>query len=184
MKPHQLTASILLLALACTRPVYAEVYRSIDEHGNVTFTNEATPGAERMQLKPLSVYGAPVPKAGTKNTVSATDTAEGYESVEIVSPQPDETVRNNPGTVTVTASSKPALDGQTGHRYLFILDGKPVDKPQTEPAKMLSNIDRGEHRVEVAVVDARGRELARSKATRFFLHRQTIFNPARSGGAK
>ncbi|WP_207891769.1 DUF4124 domain-containing protein [Thiogranum longum] len=183
MKHRQLTVSVMLLVLACTTSVSAEVYRSVDQHGNVTFTNQATPGAEPVQLKPLSVYGAPVLKTDVKSTASEEDKTQGYESVEIISPLPDETVRDNPGNVAVTVSSKPPLDSREGHRYQFILDGQAVDKPQTATTKVLTGVDRGEHQIEVTVVDAKGRELARSSATRFFLHRQTIFNPARSGGA-
>lgn len=182
MKPTQLTASFVWLVLVCTTTVSAEVYRIVDEHGNVTFTNEAISGAEPVQLKPLSVYSAPVVNSSAKISVADADKAQAYESVEIISPRPEETVRDNPGNVPVTVSSKPSLNSSKGHKYQFFLDGKPVGKPQTVATKTLSNVDRGEHLVEVAVVDARGKELARSQPTRFFLHRQTVFNPARSGG--
>ncbi len=182
MKPCQLTALVVWLALVCTTSVSAEVYRIVDEHGNVTFTNQAISGAEPVQLKPLSVYSAPVVKSAAKISVADPDKAQVYESVEIISPRPEETVRDNPGNVAVTVSSKPSLDSRKGHKYQFFLDGKAVGKPQTAATKTLSNVDRGEHRLEVAVVDAKGRELARSKTVRFFLHRQTVFNPARRGG--
>lgn len=183
MKPSQLAASVIWLILVSTTSVSAEVYRIVDEHGNVTFTNEAISGAEPVKLKPLSVYSAPAVKSTAKiNVADADKTRQAYESVEIISPRPDETVRDNPGNVAVTVSSKPSLESNKGHKYQFFLDGKPVGKPQTVATKMLSNVDRGEHLVEVAVFDARGKELARSRPTRFFLHRQTIFNPARSGG--
>jgi hypothetical protein len=175
--------TLFLLAVVCTTSASAEVYRSIDEHGNVTFTNQPTQGAEPVQLKPLSVYEAPTVKPASNKNIADSTKVPAYESVEIISPKADETLRDNTGNVTVTAGSKPALDSRLGHRFQFYLNGKPVDKPQAAVTKTFPNVDRGEHRVEVAIVDSKGRELARSQAVRFFLHRQTIFSPVRGGGA-
>lgn len=175
--------ALFLLAIIFVAPVSAEVYRSVDEHGNVSFSSEATKGAEPVKLRPLSVYGAPAIKPSSHKNISVSSAeAAGYESVEIISPKADETLRDNPGNITVTVGSQPALDRKQGHRFQFFLDGKPFDKPQAGSTKAFTNVDRGEHRVEVAIVDSKGREIARSQATRFFLHRQTIFNPARRSG--
>jgi len=177
------TRSLLLLAILFLTPASAEVYRSIDEYGNVSFSNKAEKGAEPVKLRPLSVYDAPTVKPASNNNNDDSDNASGYESVEIVAPKAEETVRDNPGNVTATVSSKPTLDRNSGHRFQFFLDGKAIDKPQIAATKVFTNVDRGEHRVEVAIVAGKGHELVRSKAIRFFLHRQTIFNPARKGAA-
>ena len=179
MRQYHPSSAMLLLALACTMPASAEVYRSVDKQGNVTYTNQAADGAEPVQLKPLSVYDAPDLKSADENIAGDSSDASIYKSIAITSPQADETLRDNSGNVTVTASSEPALDSKAGDRYLFFLDGKAYGKPQVAATKALVEVDRGEHQVGVAVVDASGKQLMRSKPTRFFLHRQTIFNPAR-----
>jgi len=178
MRQHHLTGALLLTATLLAGSVSAEIYRSVDEHGNVTFTNQPVKGAEPVQLKPLSVYGAPRIKS-IADSKAVVDKAPAYRSVTIIAPRPDETVRDNPGNVTVKAGSDPALNQGAGHRFQFFLDGKPVGDPQTAPTKTFANVDRGEHRVAVAVVDSRGKTIVRSEPVRFFLHRQTIFNPAR-----
>ena len=175
------TRAIFFLAIVCAAPVTAEVYRTIDENGNVTFSNLPTKGAERVQLKPLSVYSAPVVKAVSNKTISVPDDkASHYESVEILSPKAEETLRSNPGNITIVAGSKPALDSKSGHRFQFFLDGKPIGKPQSAETMTINAVDRGEHKVAVAIVDAKGKQLLRSKESVFFLHRQTVFNPARN----
>lgn len=180
MRQYHTAGAMLLLTIVYATSVSAAVYRSVDEQGNVTYTNQAGNGAEPVKLKPLSVYEAPDLKSATDNDADKSSDAISYKSVAIISPQADETIRDNAGNITVTASSEPALFHQEGHKFQFFLDGKPLGKPQAIATKALSSVDRGEHQVAVAVVDANGKQLMRSKATRFFLHRQTIFNPARA----
>jgi len=183
MRQYPTAGALLLLTMVYAASVPAAVYRSVDAQGNVTYTNQATKGAERIKLKPLSVYSAPRLKP-VSDTEDVSSSEPGYKSVSIVSPKADETVRDNPGNVTVTAGSEPTLSRKEGHKFQFYLDGKPIGKPQPEATKTFPGVDRGEHHVAVAVVDANGKLLKRSKPTRFFLHRQTIFNPARSGSNK
>lgn len=169
---------MLLLATVCINSVSAEVYRSVDRNGNVTYTNKAVKGAEKIKLKPLSVYSAPEFKSANKGPEEPSG-FPGYKSVVITAPAEDATLRDNPGNVTVTAGSEPALDLREGHKFQFFLDDKSVGEPQESSTKMLANLDRGEHQVGVAIVDVNGKSLKRSKKTRFFLHRQTLHSPAR-----
>ncbi len=181
MRRYPATGALLFMAILYATPSAATIYRTVDAQGNVTFTNHAEKGAEPVKLKPLSVYSAPEFKTTNAQEAGKTPAVSRYQSVSILSPKADETVRDNPGNVTVTAGSEPALSRKQGHNFQFFLDGKPVGKPQPGATKILPGVDRGEHRVAVAVVSASGKLLKRSKAVRFFLHRQTIFNPARRG---
>ena len=173
----------LVLALLVAAPAGAEIYRKVDADGNVTYTNTPGDGATPVELKPLTVYDAPPApsRPGTSGTgAEKTPAAPPYRALGLVSPVPEQTLRSNPGNIELRASSTPAL--RPGDHYQFYLDGAPVGERATSPSVQLQHIDRGEHRAEVAIVDARGQELIRSKPVVFYLHRQTLFNPARQGG--
>ncbi len=180
MRHYHPVGAMLLIAVVYATPASAEVYRSVDAQGNVTFTNQPAQGAEPVKLRPLSVYDAPDLKSTKDENLDDASDASLYKSVAIISPQADDTLRDNPGNVTVMAASEPALESRAGHKFQFFLDGKPFGKPQDAATKILTDVDRGEHQVQVAVVDVNGKQLIQSETTRFFLHRQTIYNPARN----
>ena len=178
MRQFNPAGAMLLLAIVYATPTSAEVYRSVDAQGNVTFTNQPAQGAEPVKLRPLSVYDAPELKSTNGDNADDVSDAALYKSVAILSPQADDTLRDNPGNVTVAAGSEPALERRAGHKFQFFLDGKPDGKPQDAAMKTLTDVDRGEHQVAVAIVDVNGKQLLQSEPVRFFLHRQTIHNPA------
>ena len=62
-----------------------------------------------------------------------------------------EDLRANNGTFTVTVLIKPRLQGP--HLLRLLLDGQPYGQPGNVPILQLVNIDRGEHRLAVQVID-------------------------------
>lgn len=172
-----------VLLLICSS-AYAAVYRTVDEHGNVVFTDDPGANGEPVKLPPLSTV--PPPKyTGKKESVpeDIQPQAPVYEIVRIVAPTQDETLRDNPGNVTVKVAVKPKLDKAAGHRIQYYLDGQPWLKPSPSGTAVLSPVDRGTHTVAAAVVNASGEVLKRSDDVRFYLHRQSINFPNRPGGA-
>lgn len=61
LKPH--FAPLLLTLLIC--PAWADIYKHVDEHGNITFTNTPIKGAQRVIIE--SGYPAPRPAAKAKS---------------------------------------------------------------------------------------------------------------------
>ena len=56
-----LTAIGMLLIFAVCAQAYAQVYKTVDENGNVVYTDQPPEdGSEPIKLKPLSVIEAPV----------------------------------------------------------------------------------------------------------------------------
>ncbi len=158
--------------------VSAAVYRTVDPEGNVIFTDQPASGAEEVELPPVPTYQAPRyrPPASRPDD-AASPPAPGYRKFAVVSPAPDETVRDNPGNVTVVLAIEPDLDKAAGDRIQIYLDGKPVGKPTTSLQAVLSNVDRGEHRVSAAIVDRNKKTIRRTEPVRFFLHRQSRLFP-------
>ena len=155
------------------------IYQSVDSQGNVVFSDNPSADAEPVKLPQLPTYSAPSYKsvASDSSETDQEDQQNPYKSLTIVQPEQEGTVRDNPGNVLVTTVSDPRL--RSNDRLQFYLDGLPTGEPVKTPQAVLSNVPRGEHRVEVAIVDNSGSELIRSSSTTFYLHRQTINSPAR-----
>jgi len=174
-----------LLCLLLSLPLSAEIYKWVDEQGNVHYgDNPAGADAKPMgKLPGLSTYAPPqLPELdGTKDDATAAqppgDAHPGYKVLKIVSPEPEATVRSAPGEVSVFVALDPLL--QEGDYLQVILDGKPLPGKHTSTVIQLSNVDRGEHRIAVAVHDAGGKRLKQSESHVFYLHR-TIAKPKKT----
>jgi hypothetical protein len=81
-----LASGLTCLALAWSGWVHAEIYKFVDENGNVTYTNMPRPGAKKLQLGPLS--GKP----------AATETKVGKPRSATSNPTPGYFPRVDPGT--------------------------------------------------------------------------------------
>lgn len=160
-----------------TGAVAAPVYKSIDEHGNVVYTDEPGSNGKQVDLPPLSTYPAPDLKPMTIDSPADGSRDQpgsaGYKSLVITQPSQEATVRDNTGAVEVQAALTPALNEAAGHRFQFYLDGKAVGEPLSVPKATTENVDRGAHEVQVVVTDAAGNVLKRSESVRFYLHRMS-----------
>jgi len=60
-------AALLILGLIVSLPVHADIYKYVDESGQVTYTNLPRRGAKRLNLGPVETQAAPLRKkeAGT-----------------------------------------------------------------------------------------------------------------------
>lgn len=179
------TINIILVAagLLLAGNVDAAVYKSVDEQGNVVYTDEPAGNGEPIKLPPLSTVPPPKykPSPASSAPSDVAGATPGYEELAIVAPTQDETIRDNTGSITVRVSIKPSLDKAAGHRLQYYLDGQKHGEPSTSDQTLFPNVDRGAHTAEVAIVDASGKEVKRSADVRFYLHRQSTNFPRGPG---
>lgn len=180
---------VLLLPLAAQ----GEIYKWVDEKGNVHYGDEPqVPGAERMKKLPgLSTYSPPpLPqeKRGeleeqgdevSRDVIEPTPAHPGYRQIKIIGPEDQATVRSSPGEVPVFVALDPVL--REGDYLKVILDGKPLPERYSSTVILLKNVDRGEHKVAVAVHGKDGKKLLQSAANTFYLHRTIARKPAPRG---
>ncbi len=151
-----------LLPLAAS----AAVYKWIDEEGNVVYSDKPRAGAKKLNLPPPSVYTPPsTPPAAKATRKKEKEDSAGYR-VLIVSPQQDETIRDNTGAVTVQMVLEPSLNVEAGHQLVLLLDG--IKQPGNSMLQ-LQNVDRGSHTVQIKVEDAEGKTLASSNVITFHM---------------
>lgn len=162
------------LLLACGN-ANAAVYKTVDEQGNIIYTDDPNSKGKAVDLPPLSTVPPSTNATEKPGKIPAeADRSARYQAVTVVSPTQDGTVRDNPGQVSVKVQVAPALDSKAGDRIQYLLDGKPQGEPSTSDTVTFNNVDRGEHTVQAVVIDAAGKELKRSAAVRFYLHRQSV----------
>ena len=158
----------------------AEVYKVVDEDGNVTYTDTApSPDAVPVKLRGLSVISPqkPSPSKEDKEPVGAEgdpDDAvqsirklrDGYRDFSIVSPAPDQTFWGTDNTVTVAWNTRYAL--QPGMKVIIYVN----NEAREETANSMVNLDeiwRGTHEVHAELVDARDRIIATTGKVSFHM---------------
>jgi hypothetical protein len=170
----------VLLLLAALVPVYAEVYRSVDEDGNVIFSDTPREGSESIELRETTVVPALKPQRRRSSSAPvAGNVALPYESIAIASPPHEETLRDQQ-QVDVSVALAPGLQTDFGHEVQLYVDGAPFGNPGSATQFVLEEVERGEHKLQAAVLDRSGRELKRSKSSVFFFHKHSVLSPARA----
>lgn len=94
--------------------------------------------------------------------------ADVYESVRIVSPEPEEAVHDNNGNVTVAVTVLPHLRAETGDHFIVLLDNS-VAASGSNQVFQLSSIERGSHTLQVQLVTANGTVVATSPPVTFYM---------------
>jgi hypothetical protein len=166
--------SVLLILLAAS--VQADVYKSVNEKGEIVYSDQPAPNAKRMQLPDLPTYTAPTIPVFSSAPETA-PVASPYKSVKIVAPENDATIRDNQGVVRVQVALNPPLMTKVGHKIQFYLNGEPHGMPVGTPSISFSNLDRGTYTLTTSVLDAKGDVLVSTDPVIFHLHRESLLNP-------
>ncbi|MCZ6640524.1 MAG: DUF4124 domain-containing protein [Gammaproteobacteria bacterium] len=170
----------------------SKIYRTVDEDGNVIFTDVPPRGdqaAKTVELDSFNTY-----ESEGKTTLRSPDGRElwiiedetdedgppvvvNYQFLGITSPENDATIRDNAGNLRIAAKISPEL--RPGHTLRLLLDGSP-QQTSRNPDFYLSNVDRGTHRLAVEVVDELGTVLITSPASVVHMMRHTVLGPKAS----
>ncbi len=171
-----ITALIVSLSFP-TLATSAKIYVWRNEAGVLVFSDSPRPGAEEaeeVEVKPGNVVKSNVDTSVLDITPKEID--EKYQ-VEITQPEHNGTVRDNTGSVHVKGRIKPVF--KRGLKIQLILDGKPYQKPQTHSMFALRNVDRGEHKIKMQLIDTKGKVIASSEEVTFYMHRAVVARQAR-----
>ena len=170
---------ILYLSLFVTCSLSAEIYRLVDEGGNVLFSDQPHPEATLIEVNALPTYTPITTSFNVSESKSIEDSradiAPEYE-VEIISPRDDQAFWDSSGTVAIQVQLQPELDASRGDLIKVMLDGKEIGEPQESTVISLTNVDRGTHSLNVAVVSAEQKILSSSDTIEFHLHRRSVIN--------
>jgi hypothetical protein len=153
----------LLMLLLIALPAAAQIYKYTDAAGNTAYSNQPPDGvkAQTVELPPLNSIERQAPPTPSTDTSSREEPKGTYEVLELTGLPTDEALRANNGTFTVSVLVKPRL--QAPHLFRLLLDDQPYGQPSNVPILQLVNIDRGEHRLAVQVID--GEDVIRQSPT-------------------
>lgn len=165
-----LTISLLICSsVFATGKVF--VYRDAD--GTLVFSD--TPKSADTEEVKINVGPTVVPSEDTsilsQSAPSSQPEAITYQ-IQLNQPSPEATIRDNTGSVYVSGGITPNFP--PGFKVRLLLDGKPYQQPISRATYIMRNIDRGEHTVQMQLLDRSGKVIASSQTTKFYLHRNSV----------
>ena len=169
-------AAIFLLSIFGLGLAQAEIIKTIDENGRVTYTdNPAAKKSGRAEKVELPTINTQPP---IKNTAGAprrdNDQAAPTYVVLITAPVDQSQIPMGQHQIPVNLKLTPPLSAN--HRVQLYLDGQPSGAPSHGTQLLLKNINRGEHTLTAAVIDQKGKELKRSPSVLLYIQRRSVLN--------
>ena len=164
------------LALAQT------VYKWVDENGQVHYSDQPHPSAEKIHVKAVQTYKAsqagvaPAPTAPPGEVPVAAQTAPAYQGCAIAEPG-DGASFANIDSLTVVVQTDPLL--RSGDKIYVSLDGAALNggQPTGSPFNV-SPVERGTHTLQAIVRDSQGAVMCRTPGVTFEVHQASLLNPA------
>ncbi|MGE0624223.1 MAG: DUF4124 domain-containing protein [Pseudomonadales bacterium] len=171
--------TFLMIAFATADAAGGRIYKTVDEQGNVVFTDVPPPEEDTSSQVVVENPNSFDPKEAIPEAESwvvetpeaAAEPVFSYEALSIASPQNDESVRENAGNITIIANVEPKL--RPGHVMRLLIDGAPAQEGH-QTTFTLANVDRGTHVVTLEIADAGGRVIKRSEDSTFHMLRYAI----------
>jgi len=167
---------IAMTALALTGLANAQIYKSVDAKGVVTFsdTPPKDPRTKVEQIKtPATVNAMQATPIAPTETEERDNREVGIDRViDIVSPTNNATIPMGAGIFDVVVNATPELgDSESVELYL---DDEQVGEAQTELTWTLTYVIRGAHKLEAKWVTEDGAILATSEPITVFVLRPSI----------
>lgn len=164
---------LTLLGISLAFFANAEVYRVIDEEGDVTYTDNPpanNPTTEAISLPSINTQPA---IEVLHNEKQAEETAaNSYQEILIVTPAHDATIPPGQQLVPVEISLKPTL--KMGHLVQLIFDGQPYGPATSTTSFSIRALIRGEHRIQARIVDGEGAIIGASNTSTIHVKRHSI----------
>jgi hypothetical protein len=172
----------LIVLLVARLAVAGEVFRWVDENGQVQYSDRPGAGAEVVELPQAQTFNLPAASVSRRikdqqSSSGAEDAADGfrYTNLGIVRPAEDEVFWNVAGEVNVSIQLQPEL--QSDHRVRLFLDGQLVDGLASSGLNFkLTEVVRGTHALRAEVQTSRGISLIESPSVVFTVQQTSIQN--------
>lgn len=167
---------IAVIALGLTGLANAQIYKSVDANGVVTFS-DTPPKGPQTKVERIKTPATVNAMQATPITTADSEKRDGSEVgvdrvIDIVSPMDNATIPMGAGIFDVVVDATPELgDNESVELYL---DDEKVDEAQTELTWTLTYVIRGAHKLQAKWVEEDGSILATSEPITVFVLRPSI----------
>ncbi|MGB0359961.1 MAG: DUF4124 domain-containing protein [Endozoicomonas sp.] len=164
--------TIFLSCILLAGSVSAAIYKTVDETGNIVFTDNAPTdqSVEEVKLRPLIPIPATQSIRQTPPPRSDKEAFKGYVKLEFIEPSPRATIHNQ-SHFNVRISLSPDL--QSGHRVRLLLNGKRIGELTEQFNFTVSNVERGSQELTAEILDAKSKVLKSTNNT-VYVHRAMV----------
>jgi hypothetical protein len=163
---------LALIVTACLAPSVAlaqQIYKTVDEDGNVVYTDQKpTEDAEPIPLPELTVVD-PV-DLGNPSAADSDEREQRTFELTITSPLADEIIVNTGYRLDVEVGLDQDLPN--GFRLVYLVDGEERMTSRSRSVT-IEEVMRGPHTVQVELRTADGRPVATSEPVSFFMRQQS-----------
>jgi len=161
----------LVFGMLLSSASLAEVYKTVDKNGRVTYTDvpPADTSAKPVELK--SINSIPMPPPVPLESAPATAQSPAEYRIQIIAPENGKTLMANERSIQVSITVDQSL--QNGDLFAYKLDGNTV-QTTAEMTYTIVEPPRGEHTLTVDVVSTEGRSLAQSEGITLLVMRPII----------
>ena len=181
--------SLLLILLVSINAVSAGVYKGISSDGEVVYSDEPFRELAEFDAPPVAVLEMPdvildkvlSEEAAKADKVEAAEKSQAeseniqsqaeypYTKFYIKSPKDKETIWNNPD-LEVSLHLEPSLNNLKKHKIWLLLDGKPLVDNSVSVSIPTGRLERGEHKLQAQVRDAKGKLIIKTKSIIVYIH--------------
>ena len=148
-----------------------KIYVWRDAKGVLVFSDTPQKGSEELNLNINTVDMQAVDTSILYKDESKPDTQTQF-SISITEPKDQATIRDNTGSIYVSGKVSPRFE--SGLSIQLYLDGMATQAPKSSAIFALRNVERGEHKLQLKLIDAKGKEIGQSEMVTIYLHRKGL----------
>jgi hypothetical protein len=173
---HPWKSWLALGLLAAFAVQAAVIYKWVDADGVVHYSDQASPGAEKIYTSSSSSAGAAAarPSASPQAPQAPQPAGLGYSAFAITSPASEQTFFGDE-VVSVNLNLVPSIRGN--HSITWHLNGKQLDGPPNAVSFSLPHLDRGTYTIAATVTDQNTGEAQSSGNVTFFVRQPSALSP-------
>lgn len=158
-----------LLVVTMCESKEVTIYKSVNKDGTITYSDQAHQNSEKINITPQNSITIKQP---SKRKPAISQENKQPPTLKITSLIDHQTIRDNQGNITVNAQISQRIP--TSYRYQLIIDEKIHATQALTPNFSVKNIDRGAHKIKMALVDDKGKVIALSGSYNIYMHRASI----------
>ena len=168
---------VSLLCLFCLPVMATEVYISRDANGNIIYSDQPSQNAEKLKVRELPSVPALAPPPSAQQPARVNGPVFSYTSLSIITPQNGhQLAMGYTGNIEVSGVLSPGLrESDT----LLLLDNGTVIATGRQSFFQLTNLDRGEHQLQMVVRNKEGITMISSNPVTLYVQRASVLNRAK-----